>query len=117
MRLLKILFVFSLAILFTVVAFHSGKLNSSASPFGILTADGDHHVPNLWLTAEGVRPLPKPYSSLALGEYGEPSVLMAEGVRPLPGAYGHSALGAYSEPSVLMAEGVRPLPGRYGSFA
>jgi hypothetical protein len=65
MRLLKILFVFSLAILLAVVAFHSGKLNPSASPFGILTADGDQHVPNPWLTAEGVRPLPGAYGSFA----------------------------------------------------
>jgi hypothetical protein len=69
MRLLKILFVFSLAILLAGVAFHTGKLNQPASPFGILTADGVRPVP--WLTADGVRPVPKPW-------------LTADGVRPVP---------------------------------
>ena len=69
MRLLKILFVFSLAILLAVVAFHTSKLNQPASLFGILTADGVRPVP--WLTADGVRPVPKPW-------------LTADGVRPVP---------------------------------
>lgn len=69
MRLLRILFVFSLAILLAGVAFNSGKLNQPASLFGILTADGVRPVP--WLTADGVRPVPKPW-------------LTADGVRPVP---------------------------------
>jgi hypothetical protein len=69
MRLFKILFVFSLAILLAIVAFHTGKLNQPASLFGILTADGVRPVP--WLTADGVRPVPKPW-------------LTADGVRPVP---------------------------------
>jgi hypothetical protein len=67
MRLLKILFVFSLAILLAFAAIHAGKLNPSASLFGTLTADGVRPVP--WLTADGVRPVPW---------------LTADGVRPVP---------------------------------
>jgi hypothetical protein len=67
MRLLNILFVFSLAILLAAVAFNTGKLNQPASLFGTLTADGVRPVP--WLTADGVRPVPW---------------LTADGVRPVP---------------------------------
>jgi hypothetical protein len=67
MRLLKILFVFSLAILLAFAAINTGKLNPSAPLFGILAADGVRPVP--WLTADGVRPVPW---------------LTADGVRPVP---------------------------------
>ena len=56
MRLLKILFVFSLAILLAFAAINTGKLNRSASLSGILAADGVRPVP--WLIADGVRPVP-----------------------------------------------------------
>jgi hypothetical protein len=67
MRLLKILFVFSPAILLGFAAIHAGYLHRSASAFGILAADGVRPVP--WLTADGVRPVPW---------------LVADGVRPVP---------------------------------
>ncbi len=67
MRLLKILFVFSLAILLAFVAINAGRRNHSPSLFGILAADGVRPVP--WLSADGVRPVPW---------------LTADGVRPVP---------------------------------
>jgi hypothetical protein len=67
MRLLKILFVFSLAILLAFAAINAGKLNRSASLSGILAADGVRPTP--WLMADGVRPAPW---------------LASDGVRPVP---------------------------------
>jgi hypothetical protein len=71
MRSVKILLVFSLAILLAAVAVNTGKLNPLPSPFGILAADGVHPVPNPWLTADGVHPVPSPW-------------LTADGVHPVP---------------------------------